>query len=408
MRLLIVCLVVAVGLAAATAPASAAPKWPSKKFEIGLTDQPGGAAALRRSAKVRFRYQYLAAGVNTGEGWATWNPDGTFVSNYVRESRRARIVPVFSYYQLQTSRPGGGSEADNILVNLRNRATMRAVYDDLTLLFRPAREAGGPVVVHVEPDLWGIVQQSGRSDDAKNVPAQVAATGNGTLAGLPNNVAGFAQAVVRLRDRYAPNVVLGYHLSQWGTNVDIALQDPSNREVDVVARRAAAFYKSLGVRFDVTFAEFDDRDAGFNRAINGDGGASWWRRGDFSRSVRFLRGYRRATGQRIVMWQIPLGNTLMRAMNNTWGHFQDNRVQTLIGQRKRTWLKRYRAAGVIALLFGGGAEGTTCACDAQRDGRTNPAPINGNRRRSLNADDDGGYFKTRARAYAKRKLAIKR
>jgi hypothetical protein len=107
------------------------------------------------------------------------------------------------------------------------------------------------------------------------------------------------------------------------------------------------------------------------------------------------------------MWQIPLGNTLMRAMNNTWGHFQDNRVQTLIGQRKRTWLKRYRAAGVIALLFGGGADGTTCACDARGDGRTNPAPINGNRRRSLNADDDGGYFKARARAYAKRKLAIK-
>ncbi len=58
-----------------------------------------------------------------------------------------------------------------------------------------------------------------------------------------------------------------------------------------------------------------------------------------------------------------------------------------------------RKAGAIAFLFGGGAEGTTCACDARRDGVTNPAPVNGNRTESLSADDDGGYFRHRARAY---------
>jgi len=41
------------------APAAAA-DWPSTRLELGLADQPGGAAALERSAKVRFRYQYLA------------------------------------------------------------------------------------------------------------------------------------------------------------------------------------------------------------------------------------------------------------------------------------------------------------------------------------------------------------
>ena len=81
-------------------------------------------------------------------------------------------------------------------------------------------------------------------------------------------------------------------------------------------------------------------------------------------------------------------------------------MQTLIGGRA-TWLRRYRAAGVVALLFGGGADGTTCACDATKDGRTNPKPINGNKRRSLSADDDGGYFKSRAKAYAKRKPSLR-
>src|SRR5580765_5242201 len=60
-------------------------RWP-RTLQIGLTDAPGGAAALRRSAPFGFRYQYLAGGVNTGSGWATWNPDGTFASMYARDS----------------------------------------------------------------------------------------------------------------------------------------------------------------------------------------------------------------------------------------------------------------------------------------------------------------------------------
>ena len=34
-------------------------------------------------------------------------------------------------------------------------------------------------------------------------------------------------------------------------------------------------------------------------------------------------------------------------------------------------------------MFGGGADGATCACDADKDG----------------VDDDGGYFKAQVRAY---------
>jgi hypothetical protein len=149
----------------------------------------------------------------------------------------------------------------------------------------------------------------------------------------------------------------------------------------------------------VTFAEFSDRDAAFKQLVYGDGGASWWNAADFRRDIRFDRGFSRAARQRIVKWQIPLGNTLMRAMDDTWGHYRDNRVQWLLGAGARTHLRQYAAAGVIALLFGGGADGTTCACDARHDGVTNPPPKHGNRRRSLSADDDGGYFRSRARAY---------
>jgi hypothetical protein len=393
----------AVALASLLALASAAS---AATIGIGLTDGPGGAKQLRRSAPFAYRYQYLAGGVNTGDGWPTWNPGGTFVTRYVRESLAAHVTPVFTLYTIRQSLPGRdvSDEAKADLGNLADRGTMRAWYDNARLLFKRAGAFHRRVLVHVEPDLWGYGQQAAVRDDARTVPAVVASSGDRDLAGLPDTLAGFARAVVRLRDRYAKNVVLGYHLSVWGTNTDIALQNPPGKQVDALGHRAARFYRSLGARFDLTFAEFSDRDSGFKQFVYGDNGASWWTAADFRRDVRFDRVYSRATGQRIVKWQIPLGNTLMRAMDDTWGHYRDNRVQWLLGSgaAARDHLRQYAGAGVIALLFGGGADGTTCACDARADGVTNPPPTHGNTRRSLSADDDGGYFKSRVRAYYKR------
>jgi hypothetical protein len=216
--------------------------------------------------------------------------------------------------------------------------------------------------------------------------------------------------------------VLGYHISVWGTKTDIALQDPPDATVDALAVRAAAFYASLGASFDLAFAEFSDRDSGFYQFVVGDGGRSWWTADDFRRNVRFLRGFSIAAGKRIVMWQIPLGNTRMRSMNNTTRHYQDNRTEWLFDEPARTHLAAYRDAGVVAFLFGGGAAGTTCACDALPDGVTNPAAINGNVMASElaaagtppaaavrgttptlvtphAANDDGGFFRWRAWQY---------
>jgi hypothetical protein len=391
-----------VAVLAVAAPASA------RRVELGLSDGPGGAKKLRRAAHFGYRYQYLAGGVNTGDGWATWNPNGTFASMYARESRREHVTPVLTYYMIRQSLPGrdDGDELRADLGNLRNRGTMRAMYSDLRLLFKRLH-GRGRVIVHVEPDLWGYGEQAARHDDARTVRAVVKSSGVKLLHGLPNNLSGFARAVVRLRNRYARNVRLGYHVSVWGTKTDVALQNPPNRQVDRLARRASKFERSLHARFDMAFAEFSDRDAAFKQIIYGDGGASWWNAADFSRDIRFDRVVHRRTHLRLVKWQIPLGNALMRAMNNTWGHYQDNRVQWLLGAHSHAHLRRYARAGVVAFLFGGGADGTTCACDAQNDGVTNPAPIDGNKRRSLSADDDGGYFKSRARAYYRHPLRLR-
>jgi hypothetical protein len=383
---LLLCLALAGSAAAAAGKRSTAklpplPRgWPHT-LQIGLTDPPGGAAALRRSARFGFRYQYLSGGVNTGNGWATWDPNGTFASSYVKDSWAHHVIPVLSYYMLLQSKPAGGDEKTTDLAHLHDPALMAAYWNDVQLLFRRVH-GSKPVVVHVEPDLWGYLEQASRGDDASTVPGAVA----------------FAQKWVQLRNRLAPNVILAYHMSGWGTNHAILDEKPSDATVRAYAARSARFYRSLDARFDIAFEDFSDRDAGFYQKVEGNPN-TWFKPADFHRHLLYGATFVRLAGLRMVPWQIPLGNTLMRAMNDTWGHYQDNRVQWLLGPQGRAHLRAYVRAGYAGFLFGGGADGTTCACDAQHDGVTNPPPIDGNTKVSLSADDDGGYFRSRVRAY---------
>ena len=394
--------------------------WPNR-IELGMGDSPGGAAAMKATAPFAFRYQYLAGGVNTGNGWATWNANGDFARFYIQDSMANGIIPVFTYYMLFHSLPGSGSESETNFTNLNTTSTMTAYYNDLKLFFQKAGAFPSQrIVLHVEPDLWGYLQQRATADNATTVPAKVSETGLSELTGLPSNVSGFARAIVKLRDTYASNVVLGYHISVWGTGNDIALSNPPDATVDALAARAATFFNSLSANLDIAFSEFSDRDSAFYQYQYGDNGTHWWDAEDFRRNARFLKGVSTGINRRIVMWQIPLGNTKVRSQNNTWGHYQDNRPEWLLDEAARTHLTAYRDAGVVAFLFGGGAGGVSCACDAENDGVTNFPAINGNVIVSQTgtgspslvnsggtqtlvtpyaADDDGGYFRWRAWRY---------
>ncbi len=386
--------------AAVAAPLPQIPSaWPSHGLEIGLMDSPGGAAALHASGAYKFRYQYLCGGVNTGAGWATWNTGAKFADYYVDESVAAGITPVFIYYQMLQSKPAGGAEKDADLNNLKNATTMKAYWADWRLLMQHLGVYSQTIVIDVEPDLWGYIQQAATGDDATTIPAAVASSGDADMAGLPNDAAGFARGFIRLRDKYAPNVLLGYHMSTWGTLNDPIYQNLPLDQINLLADRSAAFEQSLGASFDLAFGDPSDRDAGFKQANYGQGTEAWWDNADYARWDEWMGRFSRAAGLRMVLWQIPLGNTKMRAMDNTWGHYQDNHVEWWLGDGNAANLTATLNSGVIALLYGGGADGTTSASDARGDGVTNPAPINGNTTASYSADDDGGYFRHQVTAY---------
>jgi hypothetical protein len=330
--------------------------WPHH-LALGVTDSPGDAKALIGHAPFDLRYQYLAGGVNTGRGWATWDPNGSFAWRYVEDSVAAHVIPVLTYYQLLQSAPASGSdELHQDLSNLRNPATMRAYWSDWALLMRRLAGAsrGHLVIVHVEPDLWGYLEQAHANRLGRS----------------------FAKRLIDLRNRLAPHVVLAWHLSVWGTSEDPAYSKPSLAHMAVLGARSAAFYGSLHARFNLVFNDVTDRDAGFYQVIEGNPNTAWGP-ADFARHDAYLAAFTTRTRTPVVLWQLPLGNTFL---DNTWQHFRDNRVQWWLDSPAH--LRAARGSGVIGLLFGGGATGTT------------------------SPDTDGGLFYRLSRGYLAHPLPV--
>jgi hypothetical protein len=269
---------------------------------------------------------------------------------------------------------------------------MAYYYKDFTALMQQLHQAGGPAMVHVEPDMFGYLEPM--NVDPTKLSASVAASGNADLAGYPNTVAGFGQALLHLRDVYAPNVILGAHVSTWLWNLST---DPS-LNVTQLANNDAAFMTGLG-NWDLFFTDISDRDAAYYQNVIKDGGAHWWdttnqKFPNFNRLNAWADAFTSAAHKRLVIWQLPVGNTIMRTMNNTNYHYQDNRAQYwLQNYPTNQTLEALAQSGVIGLLFGAGNSGTTQPYDAAGDGITNPAAINGNNTVSSFSDDDGGFLR---------------
>src|SRR6266571_4037036 len=323
-----------------------------------------------------------AAGANTGSGWETWNsPTGSFASLYMSASSANGYIPVFSYYELLQSSPSTGSnESDRDFSNLNNTTTMAAYYANFKLLMQEAGAFSKPVVVQVEPDLWGYLEQRAAGGAASTLSASVANSGFADAAGLPNTAAGFAYELLKLRDTYAPKVALAIHASPWGSGIDIASDTRASVSAVTEADTTAAFLNSAGVAsnpygttWDLVFNDVDDHDAGWWEKQGADNSSftHWWDPSNvnlpnFTRYLAWVTELHVKTARPQVVWQVPVGNQYFLAMNNTCGHYQDNVGPYFISHPSSLF-----AAGLIAVLFGSGNSCQTTNTDGQNDGVTN-------------------------------------
>jgi hypothetical protein len=339
-------------------------------------------------------YQYLSGGINSG--WQTWGIG--FVSNYLKMARAANMLPVFTYYMIVGSppQPADGSPQ----TDLNTPSTMLAYFADFTQLMKQIAAVGSsPVVVHVEPDMWGYLEQD--NDNPAALPASVASSGNKDVAAYPNTVAGFGQALIHLRNLYAPNVILAANVSVWAWNTSTNC----SLSVTSIAAKDVAFMTGIG-DWDMYFTDIAYGDAGAPRG-------TWWDEKNvtcpnFNVLVNWATAFTTGAKKPLVLWQTPVGNTVFDTCNNTAWHYQDNRAQY--------WLQNYPSdghlsalanAGVIGILFTGGEGDPTDIYNAAGDGITNPVPTNGNIAVSTVPDDDGGALRAWTLEYYENPLALK-
>src|SRR6202171_748240 len=397
---------------------------PAGRLEFGLANDPSQLTWMTSSGVPwKYRYQYLAGGVNTGGGWETWNaPPGAFATYYMDASYSAGYIPVFTYYELLQSTPSAGAdESARDFSNLNNATTMAAYYANLKLLMEKAGAFGHLAVGHVEPDLWGYLQQRAGAGDASTLTAAVASSGFAEAAGIPNTAQGFAWALLHIRDLYAANVVMAVHASPWSAGADIASDTRAGLNVAALADSTSAFLGSAGIAanakastWDVVFNDLDDHDAGWWEK---NGGSHWWDPTNttfpnFSRYLAWVSELKLKTGRQQVAWQVPVGNQYFLTMNNTCGHYQDNVAPYFIAHPSALW-----SAGLVAVMFGkaNGCQtsyadiGTHDAGGPLGDGVTNNSnnpttDLAGgcnacNTHTSVYADDDGGYLRIFVGAY---------
>jgi len=454
--------------ATSTTTAASSRSIQSSVLTLGARDQlrTDGTLTWAPSTGIRFNsvYQYISGpGPGTPQDYQPY-----VVVAFAKAAQQAGATPVLSYFRMngnfwgKYSRPAAcqgactlGDTAKRNLDHLGDPSFMQEYFLGLAHMLKALdTDYAGQLVLHLEPDLSGYGQMLSNdrarcgsaciagapSDSPAAVRAAVASSRLMGLEKFPDTMQGFYLATLWLRDRYAPRVSMGFHVSGWATaNVfrKSGVDDPTNDvnqgrvpvAADTLAARVAAFAALSGAstkpqtlpgpvtsRFGVLFNDVLDHDAAYAEIV-GKNPNYWWDTENvdlpnFHRWEDFVRGITGRTGLKATIWQIPLGNSVFRVQNNTLGHYQDNRAEYLF-----THLGELAAAGITGLIFGGGNADSTSSLDKMIDAPDNSTSVctrRGSHSQALRCpyrnatvlDDDGGYLRERAAAYLAKPLRL--
>ncbi len=401
----------------------------------------------RTGAPIDYAYRYLGGGLNTGgaRNWTEWEPSATYPKTYATAAATRGYTPVFSYYTLLAANGACSDacgEAQRDLTNLNDPAVMALYFADFRRLMQRLGSGtydgvtgfGGDAIVHVEPDLSGYAQNaalssvkcfgfcSGTGNDPSLVRASVKSSGDPVAAAYPNTYTGFNAALLRIRDLYAPKVRMAMHVSNWATGYDLnsatGALDPvalGNKAGSFAAAAGAGTTDGTHTPYDLLFNDVSNKDAAYYTYVLGK--PRFWDQDNavfpnFHRWEAYVKAFTTTTARKSIVWQVPIGNQLYTPMNNTRGHWQDNRVEYFFGH-----VAELRDAGMVGMLFGTTQVDATTYWDAMADLVTNPAPVCNSdgwssgkvvcsSRQSAVADDDGGYLRTSIQSYYKAPLAL--
>jgi hypothetical protein len=361
------------------------------------------------------RAQYLSGGVDWVFSWGNSTPwffQFGNPSDSVKEGANqgpASYMMWFTWYMLSQSKNKDGltyatdGPAKTAPANAKDPALMRDYFEMYKrLMVDLATAAPTPVVVHVEPDEWCHILLAGPTTPdpvtswisvyhPDQCVVEVASTGMPELSDLPDTLVGYAHALKRLRDLYAPtNVLLATNPSAWDWQYTMS------------GTRMGQYWSEMCSDWDLAAFEFGDRDKGCPGGSSPPFGENSGICSTFANHEQWIHDFHAASGLYVEMWQVAVGNCHYLSCNQTDGHYCDNLIEHLLDTypADSSFMDAYIAAGCVGWVFNAGQSFQTHVSDVKADGITNPAPITGNAgATSTYADDDGGYARLRGAAY---------
>jgi len=334
-------------------------------FLVGLGNDgtnDGSDPAYSLGPTLDLHYHYLN-GLSTEGGWPTWNQSPDYAGKRIAEAQAHGVPPMFTYYCMaahgENNLPGSVGDADY----------MKIYFKDYLRLLGDIAAVDAPVLVHFEPDFWGYTQQAAiAAGGVDKITVKVSASGAAECAGKPDTLAGFGACIIAVTRARAPRALLGFHVSSWGSKMDVAGNTNPSLDITGEANKTIAFMKSVGSDgLDFITTDLSDRDAGCYEAGYVDGMGKticgkrtnvYWDESNttlphFYQELAWVKTLTSGLGLPMMWWQIPLGEPSSTA-GGTPGHFRDNRVHYLFSH-----VDEYIAAGGLGFAFGTGAGGQT-------------------------------------------------
>ena len=294
--------------------------------------------AYTLGVKLDLHYVYLVGLLGKG-GWPDWNAGGSFVNVVGDPAVKNGVAPMYTLYSMAAAGDGTTS-------TVTDDGYMKPYWDGAKLMFQRIAVLKVPTVVQLEPDWWGYAERFTKGDVTK-MPVHVTKLAP-DCAGLPDNISGMAKCLIKLARTYAPNAIVGLHVSQWGGDDDASI---------------VAFYKALGAdTADIVALEFLDRDVGcFEAAVDPNckrTGDVYWdetntTHPNFHDHLAFAKAIHDGLGRPLLWWQTPFG-VPSATKGGTAGHYRDNRVHYIFRH-----IDEYIAAGGLGVVFGTGAGNQT-------------------------------------------------
>ena len=320
-----------------------------------------------RDSTVRWddRYRYFVYGWVNNWGWGAY--DGSWGLAYMRECDSQGFTPAVQYYVMNGL---SNYNESAFLATMQDPSKMAEYFNEWKVLMQRARDFGKPVIIMVEADGFGFLEQ--QANNNPSTYAAVAASGVPELAGLPNTVAGWGMAFLQIKKAVgASNAVLGMDISGWGTGKDLLYYNVTD-DLSTEVNKAYTFLAPLGLAANQTGATWDvltnnplDRDSDYYTTL---GQNRWWDASDsasissksFNRYAEWLRLWNVKSSKRWLLWQVPLGNSNhLNVYNNGNSRegYKDNRPEYFFEWNASAHRQKFAAAGVIGLLFGPGTGG---------------------------------------------------